>query len=166
MTFDDRIEPRGERRPKKPLFLFDPFAPGNLDRPAVKGMKLETEGKLRMENPPWGLVKSAIEMLDAGEGNSFAILALEPNTFIQVLRGLNGFHLEWRITGDHENEYIHYRAAKPEGSSENERLQKLNTINDGQQRDLLTLEPVVEAFRAFFDRKTPPANLLWRVLDL
>ena len=41
MTFDDRIEPRGERRRKKPLFLFDPFTPGHLDRPAVEGMKFD-----------------------------------------------------------------------------------------------------------------------------
>lgn len=166
MTFNDRIEPRGQRWPKKPLFLFDPFSPGHLDRPRVKGMKFETEVAVALEDPPWGLVKCAIEMLDAGEGNSFAILSLEPNTFVQALRGLNGFHLEWRITGDSLDDYIHYRAGDPKGSTATAFLNKHDAQNSGQQRDLLSLDQVTGAFRHFFDREGPPQSLIWRELHL
>lgn len=85
---------------------------------------------------------------------------------MQVLRGLNGHHLEWRITGDSLNDSIHWRAANPRSSSSRAFLEKHDGGNDGQQRDLLALVPVMETFRAFFDRKAPPAHLLWRVLDL
>ncbi|MGB6222598.1 hypothetical protein [Haloferula sp.] len=129
-------------------------------------MKLETEGKGKLGNPPWDVVEEALRELDQGLGNSYAILSIAHSNYVQALRGLNGYHLEWRITGDDLDKYIHYRAANRSGSSTRKFLVKCDVVNDGQQRDLLSLDSVIEAFRAFFDRKAPPASLLWRVLDL
>lgn len=136
------------------------------DRPRAEGMIFETEAGASITDPPWVLVESALTCLDTGRGNSFAILSLKPNTYVQALRGRNGFHLEWRITGDSEDEHIHYRAATPEGSAESALLHKDDGHDEGQRCDLLDLESVIRAFRAFFDRQAPPESLHWRVLDL
>ena len=137
-----------------------------MELPKVNGMAFETEGGMKLKDPPWGAVRSALGLLDPGEGNSFAILTVDHNSFVQTLRGTNGFHLEWRITGDELDSYIHYRGCTPEGSTGRRLLKKYDGLNDGQQRDLLSLEQVISVFRAFFDRKGPPKGLKWRVLDL
>ncbi|MCH7228736.1 hypothetical protein [Haloferula sp. A504] len=129
-------------------------------------MTLETERGLFIKNPPWGIVQSALGLLDPGVGNSFAVLSTGQSTYVQTLRGTNGFHLEWRVTGDDPGTYIHYRACDPEGSAGRKVLKKFDAINAGEYRDLLTLEMVISAFRSFFDRMAPPAALRWRVLDL
>lgn len=162
----ERASASGPGGEKKPLFLFKPSSLGEMELPKVKGMEFETEGGLNTKNPPWGLVRSALGLLDPGEGNSFAILSLSHNSFVQVLRGTNGFHLEWRVTGDDLETYIHYRACSATGSTDRRLLKKHDGLNDGQQRDLLDLESVIPAFRAFFDRKAPPGDLHWRVLDI
>jgi len=62
-------------------------------------MELENEAGLKRRNPPWPLVERVVRELDEGHGNSFAILSLPGNTYVQTIRGFNGWHLEWRITG-------------------------------------------------------------------
>lgn len=135
-------------------------------RPKVRGMMLETEGGLRLPEPPWHRVETALRQLDEGFGNSFASLSLGHANYVQTLRGVNGFHLEWRITGDDLDEFLHYRASDPGGASNEVNLRKHDGWNDGQLRDLLTLDQVIEAFRCFFDREAPPRSLDWRTIEV
>lgn len=139
---------------------------GSAIRPKTHGMRLETEGGLGLPDPPWHRVETALRQLDAGFGNSYASLSLGHANYVQTLRGINGFHLEWRITGDDVDEFLHYRAANPGGTCDLVRLRKHDAWNDGQLRDLLVLDQVIEAFRCFFDRKAPPQSLHWRTIDV
>lgn len=129
-------------------------------------MKIETEGGLRFTEPPWGMVKSAIRLLAPEQGNGFAILSIGLNTYIQTLRETEGYLLEWRITGDCLDDYIHYRASAPKIPV----LQAPDRWSHDDEAepcaDILTAEVVIDAFLAFFDRKGPPRNLAWRPLDL
>lgn len=127
-------------------------------------MKIETEGGLRFTEPPWGMVKSAIHLLDPGQGNGFAILSVGLNTYIQTLRETEGYLLEWRITGDSLDDYIHYRASDPVVSTPQRRNRWSH--DEEPDPDILSREVVIDAFLAFFDRKGPPRNLVWRPLDL
>ncbi len=87
------------------------------------------------------------------------------NSFIQCLHGFNGYHLEWRITNP-SGSYVHYRACYPGASKKAFELKKHNFVNDGEYRDLLNLEDVVDGFRSFHSRLGLPGFLKWRELDL
>lgn len=168
---DDRAVPAaGKKEPVPRPGLLDPHTVSEetiADRSRVEGMCFAIGfGGPPLPNPRWALVKSALAGLDTGWGNSFAILSLEPNTYVQALRGHNGFHLEWRITGETPDDLIHYRASDPDGSTEPALLRKDDGVNEGERRDLLELDQVTHVFRAFFDGKAPPRTPSWRVLDV
>lgn len=134
--------------------------------PSRDGMELENEAGLKRRNPPWPLVERVVRELDEGHGNSFAILSLPGNTYVQTIRGFNGCHLEWRITGASLEDYVHYRAACLGGSAKEIELKKYDAMGDGQHRDLLGPDDVTDAFRAFYRGEEPPAWLEWRELQI
>ena len=136
--------------------------------PAREGMVLTNEAGLRRKNPRWPLVERVIRELDPGHINSFASLSLPGNTYIQCLRGFNGWHLEWRISdlSFGESAYIHMRACYPGASKKPFELKKYDCMNQGEHRDLLNLEDVIDAFRSFHRAEGPPAWLEWRDLEI
>lgn len=133
-------------------------------KPVGGRMLLKNQIGLKWPNPSWLQVEEVIGQLDPGYFNSHACLSLPGNNYIQVLRGFNGYHLEWRIT-DPSNSYVHYRACYPGGSKKRVELKKHDFVNDGQHRDLLNLEDVEKAFRSFHQGQGLPAFLKWRELD-
>ena len=122
-------------------------------------MKLETEGGLSLADPPWHRVETALRQLDVGFGNSCASLSLDPSNYVQTLRGINGFHLEWRITDNKLDRLPHHLASDPGRAGEPENLLKLGGKDDGQPCDMLSRDQVIEAFRCFFDRMAPSRTL-------
>lgn len=132
---------------------------------SLKGMLIADEIERQKKNPPWSLVEHVIRELDPGRFNSFACLSVPGNTFVQCLRGFNGYHLEWRITNSSGN-YAHYRACYPGGSKKNFELKKHNHVSDGQHRDLLKLEDVLDAFHSFHQGLGFPGSLKWRKLEI
>jgi len=94
-------------------------------------------------------------------------LSVPGNTYIQTLRGFNGYHLEWRLTCDGDlNNYIHYRASYPGASLKKMELKKHDYINSGEHRDLLHMRDVIDAFRAFYFGQGMPAWLEWRKIKI
>ncbi len=133
--------------------------------PALKGMLLKDEIGRSKNNPPWSLVEHVIRELDPGRFNSFVCLSVRGNTYVQCLRGFNGWHLEWRITNP-SGSYVHYRACYPGASKKSFELKKHNHVSPGQHRDLLNLDDVVDAFRFFHQNHGLLPWLKWRVLDI
>jgi hypothetical protein len=133
--------------------------------PSCHGMLLKNQAGLRRENPPWHVVEVVIRHLDPGYGNSFACLSVPGNTYIQCLCGFNGWHLEWRITGEHSDAYVHMRACYHGLSCKPFELKKHDHISEGQHRDLLHGEDVLDAFRSFHSGGGLPVWLEWRNLN-
>lgn len=134
-------------------------------KPAKEEMLLKNQGGLTKRNPSWELVEKTVRELDPGYLNSYACLSTLENSYIQCLHGFNGYHLEWRIT-HFPGSYTHYRACYPKGSKKSFELKKHDFVSDGQHRDLLNLEDVIDAFQSFHNRQGLPICLKWRVLDL
>lgn len=134
-------------------------------KPPEGGMLLKNQGGLAKRNPSWELVEKAVRELDPGHFNSYACLSDPGNSYIQCLHGFNGYHLEWRITNP-SGSYVHYRACYPGGSKKSFELKKHDFVSEGQHRDLLNLEDVIDAFHAFHSRQGLPGFLKWRELDL
>ena len=147
--------------PKQPKTL--PL-PKTEARPQQSGLILTNQGGLRRKNPPWQLVEQVIREIDVGHGNSHCCLEAPGYNYIQALHGFNGYHLERRITTSAN--YTHYRACYPGASPKLIELKKHDNINSGEHRDLLHLEDVIDAFRAFYYADGMPALLEWRILDI
>jgi|GEM_PF-3392358 len=128
-------------------------------------MRLRDELKRSIKNPLWSLVDYVVRSLDPGDFNSHVCLADPVATYVQCLCGLKGWHLEWRIT-DPSGSYVHYRACLPGGSQQQFFLEKKNCVSDGELRDVVQLEHVLEAFHAFHQGCGLPTTLDWRVLDI
>ena len=136
-------------------------------QPRHDGLILTNQAGLRRKNPRWRLVEQVINELDPGHGNSFCCLEAPGYTYIQTLRGFNGSHLEWRITSaDGQGSYAHYRASYFGGSPKIIELKKHDYVNSGEYRDLLHVEDVIDAFRAFYGGNGMPAWLEWRILGV
>lgn len=131
-------------------------------------MVLGNQAGLRRRNPSWSLVERVIRELNPGFGNSHCILALPSNTYVQALRGFNGWHLEWRISDPSlgASAYIHLRACHPGGSQKPFELKKHDCMSCGEYRDLMHLEDVIGSFRAFHQGDGLPPWLEWRDLDI
>jgi len=129
-------------------------------------MLLTNEKGLECVAPSWELVEQVILKLDIGRGNSFCVLTLPSNTYVQCLHGFNGWHLEWRLGGSTLDSYIHLRAGYREGSKKRFELKKSDFVSSGQHRDLLQLEDVLGAFRAFHQGEGPIKSLEWRAFDI
>ncbi len=140
--------------------------PQTRPKPMPNGLLLTNQAGLHRKNPPWTLVERVVRELDQGTGNSFCCLSASNNEYVQTLHGLNGYHLEWRVTGTGAAGHTHYRASYPGGSKKRTLLVKHDYVNSGQQRDLIHLEDVVDTFRAFHNRSSLPPWLEWRELDL
>ena len=136
------------------------------EEPRMDGMLLVNEAGLRRRNPSWPLVEQVVRELDPGDGNSFACVSLPGNTFTQTLQGRNGYHLECRLTGGSPEQYIHLRASYPGGSTEANKLVKHDFTSPGEHRDLLCLEDVLDAFRAFHGGEGLPGWLEWRDMGI
>ena len=134
-------------------------------KPVGGRMVLNNEIGLKWKNPIWLEVDEVIRELDPGQFNSFACLARPGNTYIQCLRGLNGWHLEARITWKSPNDFSHLRACRPGGSEKPRALKQVNYVSRGEFRDLLKLEDVLAAFQAFHANKIMPP-LMWRPIDI
>ncbi len=104
--------------------------------------------------------------VDTGFGNSFCCLESTHNNYVQALHGLNGWHLEWRVTDPDDNRrYRHYRAENIEGSNRRLPLFKSNyRFSLGLERDLLDTEDVVQCFLAFHRSGVRPKGFKWRRL--
>lgn len=131
-----------------------------MPAPAAKRLILSNEKGLRMENPDWAVVENVILQIDSGRGNSFCILEDPSRGFVQALHGFNGYHLEWREGSQHR------RGAYPGGSTKQFELKKHDHVNQGEYRDLLPIEEVVESFLAFFRSAEKPEWLDWRLIEL
>ena len=133
--------------------------------PIEEKIRIENEQGLSRKNPSWPLVEKVINELDEGWGNSFACLSKPGSTYIQCMRGFNGWHLEARITWEDFKEYTHLRACYPAVLSKSEALKKHDFVSDGKFCDLLKQEDVIAAFRAFYSGETV-ATLMWRRIDV
>ena len=131
-----------------------------LPAPAPKRLILSNEEGRRIENPEWDTVETVILQIDPGHGNSFCILKSPSRGFVQALHGFNGYHLEW-----HEG-YQHWRGSYPGGSSKRFELKKHDHVNQGEYRDLLPVEEVIESFQAFYRSTEKPGWLDWRSIEI
>lgn len=127
-----------------------------------EGRVLTNQAGLRRASPSWALVERVVRALDC-DANTYCCLTQPCGSYIQTLRGFNGYHLERRLIDG--GGYVHLRACYPGGSSKPERLVKLAGGNSGELRDLLALEDVVDAFRDFY-RDAIEVTLGWRPLDI
>jgi hypothetical protein len=135
-------------------------------RPAYANMILANQAGLVERNPPWEHVEEVVRELDPGFGNSHCLLEIPGPTYIQTLRGFQGYHLEWRITGARPDQYVHFRACHIGGSEKSVELKKHDCMNQGEHRDLIALPDVIDAFRAFHRGQNPPAWLEWREIEV
>lgn len=137
-------------------------------RPERRDLTLKNEARTCHKNPQWALIEQVIRDLDTGYGNSFCRLEAGAYDYIQSLHGFNGYHLEWSINSTTDNRrYILYRASYPGGSSEIVELRKHDGYaNPGEHRDLLQIDAVLDAFRAFYRAEGKPPSLEWRMLDI
>jgi hypothetical protein len=97
-------------------------------------------------------------------GNSFACLSKPGKAYIQCMRGFNGWHLQTRLSMG-LNDYTHRRACCPGVSKKSFELKKHDFVSPGQFCDLLIIEDVIAAFRAFHMGKIMP-SLIWRPIDV
>ncbi len=134
--------------------------------PVHKRLILSNEEGLRLENPDWTTVETVICQIDCGRGNSFCILENPQRGFVQALHGFNGYHLEWHEgKPDNPDNFQHLRGAYPGGSTKNFELKKSDRLSQGEYRDLLPVEEVIEAFLAFYRSTRKPAWLTWRSIE-
>jgi hypothetical protein len=132
---------------------------------AHQSLLLTNEKGNEIHNPPWQVVERIVRELNPGYFNSYACLSLPGNTYVQCLHGFNGWHVEWRIT-DPSGDYAHYRAGYPGGSSKAFELKKHDFVSKGEFRDLLHLDDVLDALRAFHQDQGLPGLLEWRRFDV
>lgn len=128
---------------------------------------ISNEGGLRKKGPTWRLVETVVSEIDPGRGNSFCVLEDIDGDYVQALRGFNGYHLEWHeaalgVTGSFQQ----YRAGYLGGSEKSFELKKHDHLSQGEFRDLLPVEEVVDAFRAFYNGAGRPGWLDWRLIDV
>lgn len=145
-----------------PLTVLEP-------KPREANLLLTSEAGLRILNPTWAQVDATIRGLDAGHGDSFACLSSPGNTYVQCLRGRNGWHLEWRLSttlAGGDGLYVHVRGCRHGASTRPAALVKHDTESRGERRDLVSTDEVTAAFRAFHRGEGPIADLEWRDLDL
>ena len=135
-------------------------------RAHANGMLLTNEEGLRRKDPSWPLVERVVRELDQGTWNSFCCLNSPDGSYIQTLHGFNGYHLEWREYGSVAKGYVHWRASYPGGSGKKVELKKHDFVSEGEHRDLLHLDDVVDAFRAFHSGSGMPVWLEWRDLGI
>ena len=133
--------------------------------PAHQSLLLTNEKGDEINNPHWQVVERIVRELNPGHFNSYACLSLPGNTYVQCLHGFNGWHVEWRIT-DPSGDYGHFRAGYPGGSSKAVELKKHDRVSEGEFRDLLHLDDVLDALRAFHQDQGLPGFLKWRRLDV
>jgi hypothetical protein len=136
------------------------------DHSQPTGLILTNEAGLRKKNPRWQLVEQVVRELDMGSGNSFCGLERPGDSYVQTLHGFNEYHLEWRINLDALQGYTHYRACYPGASPKGIELKKHDCTNSGEHRDLVHIDEVIDAFRAFYRGEGMPGWLDWRVLDI
>ncbi len=129
---------------------------------------LTTEGGLKCKYPSKGVILRVLNEVDTGLGNSFCRLESPGNNYVQALHGLNGWHLEWRVTNPRNvRRYRHYRAANLTGSNRKRLLRKSDKfVSRGLERDLLDTEDVVQCFLAFLWLEARPKCFTWRRLNI
>jgi len=149
--------------PTEPISILAPPPPDPLGEKFI----LSNEWGLRRHQPNWNFVEWVARRLDAGAGNSFCCLEALDGSYVQVLKGINGCHLEWRVmTGDSPNGYRHYRASYPEGATADVKLQKLDFVHSGKAGELLHVDDAIDCLRCFYYQTGLPVWLNWRVLEL
>ena len=137
------------------------------ERRQQEGLELTNEAGLYRKDPPWQLCEQVVRAIDTGRGNSYCCLATSYNTYVQALRGVNGYILEWRVTDPVDQSYIHYRACHLAGSAGSIVLKKHDSRQEsGEQRDLMSVDDVVDAFRSFYRNEEMPAWLEWRKYEI
>ena len=152
--------------------IYSPVKPPNrlnqestlaLPRPNQDGLFLSNEHGLRKKNPSWKLVAGVVKGLDAGHGNSFCSLEDPDSNYVQALRGFNGYHLEWHEAGASVPRlFQQFRASYFGGSSKGFELKKHDVTNQGEHKDLMPLDEVIDAFRAFYSAAGKPGWIDWR----
>lgn len=128
---------------------------------------LTNHAGLHRRDPPWHLIEHVVRELKPDDHNRFCLLEDETGSYVQTLCGLNGYHLERRITdGGADGSYLHLRGSYPGGSQEPDALRVVQYVNDGEQRDILYCDDVVDAFREFCQASQAPGWLDWRPIEV
>lgn len=161
---DDRIKGKFSSRPPVRLNRRK-MTSGRMKRLT---MILSTEGGFEASHPTTGLVRRVLRKLDTGQGNSFCCLEMSESIYVQAMRGLNGWHLEWREPAQTDpKNYRHYRAAKTTGSNRRRPLRKSDKfVSHGLERDLLNERDVQQCFLAFLRSDERPPTFKWRRLKI
>jgi hypothetical protein len=111
-------------------------------------------------------VERVVRDLNPGHGNGFSCLEPPAGSYIQTLCGLHGYHPEWRVNSAGPKGYVHWRACRINGSSGPVNLRQHHLVTAGEQRDLLPIEDVIHAFRAFHAGSGMPGWLGWREQEI
>ena len=115
---------------------------------------LKTSSWSRID-PPWLIVQASLQSCRGEVEGEFCILSqLASKSYVQTCFcpevGV-AWRLEWRIT-EASGSYTHYFASVP-GDSKNTDV-------------VLSIEPVVSAFKAFYMNRPPPEALVWQKYDI
>jgi hypothetical protein len=61
-------------------------------------LELTSQNGIRKEAPSWATVARVVRHLQEGQPISFCCLASADLSYVQNLHGINGWHVEWRVT--------------------------------------------------------------------
>jgi hypothetical protein len=139
--------------------------PGRAEAPR-RSLLLTNHAGLHRKDPPWELVEHTVRELRNGEDNRFCCLEDQDGSYVQTLRGEAGYHLERRLTVGVGALYAHLRASYPGGSTLDAPLKAASYVNDGEARDILLCDDVVDAFREFYNGAYRDGWLDWRPIEL
>ena len=124
-------------------------------------MILEVEKKQPVQVKDFAQVEKALRALKSYGPHSFASLAREDGTYIQVAGGRVTCALELRMQPDNR----HFRAYLVESKTRSKSQQTLMFGGGHLQLEydeILFIDDVVVAFRAFFSSEPFPSEMKWR----
>jgi hypothetical protein len=141
---------------------------GEKKKTKKSGIQLTTEAGLELYRPSAKILSQVISGLDTGNGNSFCCLKSSDGNYVQALHGVNGWHVEWRLTDlGNGGRYHHYRAGKIAGSNRKRLLRKSDKfVSRGLERELLETEDVLDCFETFLRAELRPKCFKWRKLKI
>lgn len=124
-------------------------------------MILEVEKKQPIQVRDFSKVEKALRALKSYGPHSFASLTREDGTYLQVAGGRVTCALEMRVQPDHK----HFRAylETPRARSRDQQILMFGGGHVQMKYDeVLFIDDVLVAFKAFFDSEPFPGNIKWR----